>query len=229
MQSPLLSVEHTTYFYDCLVIINVKATVPIVAEVKILHDTKDLKTELAERNQSSVSNKFSKFKKEILENVECIAIINNSEDDILSKIEKIPRVKDSADSDVRLEPFLEKIVSHIRSSIVITFEDSKVQSNLDASKTKTSIWMIKIFRSLIERKWGMTIHERDDEGGAEQDEAFQEIMTMLNECGATTLCFDLIVNGIDKTLQMEAINLLVAMVKNYIYTIYHIIFENTKS
>ena len=60
--------------------------------------------------------------------------------------------------------------------------------------------------------------------GAEQDEAFQEIMTILNECGATTLCFDLIASGIDLDLQLEAVNLLVAMVI-FTFTFYLILHD----
>ena len=63
---------------------------------------------------------------------------------------------------------------------------------------------------MIEVKWGMSIDERDD-GGEEQDIAAAGIMTILNECGATSLCVDLIANGIEIPLQAEAIKLLVAL------------------
>jgi hypothetical protein len=213
MQSPLLSKEHQSYFYDALVILNLKSTFPIVAEVKNLHAVVVTKNaDGDDRDQKSVSKRFEEFKRSILEDEEIIALTANCDDALLSKLEKIPFIKDSSDSEIRLDSLLGKLVSHIRGSILFDVVDNRIQATMNVRCTTTSIWIIKMFRSLIERKWGMTIHERDDDGGAEQDIAFHEIMTLLNECGATPLCFDLIITGIDKELQLEAINLLVAMV-----------------
>ena len=58
---------------------------------------------------------------------------------------------------------------------------------------------------------GMTIYERDEDGGAEQDEAAAPVVNALNKCGVTTLCIDLICVGIDEVLQVECIKLSVAL------------------
>eukprot|EP01042_Synura_sphagnicola_P023382 gene23382-29839_t len=58
---------------------------------------------------------------------------------------------------------------------------------------------------------GMSIYERDDDGGLEQDIAAAPVVNALNSCGATALCLDLIAVGIDEKLQLEAIKLGVAL------------------
>ena len=82
---------------------------------------------------------------------------------------------------------------------------------IDPSATKTNVWLIKIFRTMIENRWGMSIYERDDDGGEEQDEAAAEIMGILNECGATKVCLNLLGRGVNVELQSEAIKLIVAL------------------
>ena len=57
----------------------------------------------------------------------------------------------------------------------------------------------------------MSIYERDDDGGEEQDEAAAEIMSILNECGATKVCLNLLGRGVNVELQSEAIKLIVAL------------------
>lgn len=57
----------------------------------------------------------------------------------------------------------------------------------------------------------MSIYERDDDGGEEQDDAVVELMKVYNDNGITNMCLDLISKGIDISLQSEAIKLLVAM------------------
>jgi len=60
---------------------------------------------------------------------------------------------------------------------------------------------------MIENRMGMSIYERDEDGGKEQDEAAAPVVNALNSCGATVLCLDLIADGIDDALQLEAIKL----------------------
>jgi len=219
MQSPMLSKDHHTYFFEALVSINSKLSTPIVAEVKKLHDAGHVISGEAEsRSQKSIPGKFNEFKKTIRIDEHVLDRVNGERDTFLEKLEKIPMSSELTESDVRVDAFFGKLVSHIRSSIFFTVIDARVTANMDLQRTKTAIWIIKSWRLLIERKWGMTIHERDDDGGEEQDEAFHDVMMMLNDCGATILCFDLIVTGIDNELQMEAINLLVGMVNNYNYS-----------
>jgi hypothetical protein len=64
---------------------------------------------------------------------------------------------------------------------------------------------------MIENKMGMSIYERDEDGGEEQDLASEQVKTALNTCGATALCLDLIVDGVDSDLQLECIRLIVGL------------------
>jgi inositol 1,4,5-triphosphate receptor type 3 len=108
---------------------------------------------------------------------------------------------------VRKEPLLRKLATHVGERLT----SIRNKKHLDLRCTKTTTWLIKSFRTMIEKKWNMTIDERDDEGGAEQDEAGASTVDAFNRCGITTLCLDLISLGIDKTLQLEVIKLCVAM------------------
>ena len=106
-------------------------------------------------------------------------------------------------SDVRYETLIKKLVSHIRENIKFVNN----QKRMDERVTATSRWIIKAFRTMIENKMGMSIFERDDDGGEEQDIATAPVVNALNSCGATALCLDLIAVGIDESLQMECIKL----------------------
>ena len=57
----------------------------------------------------------------------------------------------------------------------------------------------------------MTIDERDDDGGEEQDIASEFIVDTLNNCGVTALCLDLMAEGVLPELMFEAVKLCVAM------------------
>ena len=64
---------------------------------------------------------------------------------------------------------------------------------------------------MIEAKWGMSIDERDEDGGADQDKAAAPVMLMLNQWGVTALCIDLISAGIHDMIKIAAIKLLIAL------------------
>ena len=119
----------------------------------------------------------------------------------------IPSLLADSTSDLRLEPLIEKLVAHTRSRIKTVGE----AKTLDAACTSTTTWIIKVFRRMIEKKWGMDIDARDDEGGEEQDIAAADVQDLLNDHGVTGLCLDLIVVGIDDELKQEAVNLCIAL------------------
>jgi hypothetical protein len=64
---------------------------------------------------------------------------------------------------------------------------------------------------MIENKMGMTIYERDEDGGAEQDEAAAPVVHAFIENGVITLAVDLIAIGISEDVQTECIKLLVSV------------------
>ena len=49
----------------------------------------------------------------------------------------------------------------------------------------------------------MTIDERDEDGGETEDKAAAETQSMLNTCGVTALCLDLIAPGIHSDVKVS--------------------------
>eukprot|EP01037_Dinobryon_pediforme_P016723 gene16723-16903_t len=138
------------------------------------------------------------------------AVLNSGKDDIIlaekygwHSGQKLPYIADPVEADVRYESFIKKLVFHIRENIKFVNN----QKQMDPGITATSRWIIRAFRTMIENRMGMSIYERDDEGGEEQDIAAAPVVNALNTCGATALCLDLIAYGIDEGLQLEAIKL----------------------
>ena len=145
-------------------------------------------------------------------------------------LEKLPFTTDPVESDVRYETLIRKLVFHIRENITIV----NGQKRLDARVTKTSTWIIKAFRTMIENKMGMSIYERDDDGGEEEDQMAAPVVNALNSCGATALCLELIADGIDEGLQLEAVKLGVGLLFKEggaleVQTIMHTHLSKTKS
>jgi len=134
--------------------------------------------------------------------------INSDKDNMVESMEKIPSMsEDDTKGDLRFEPLLKKLVRHTRSNLVT---DSGFKT-LDVDCTKSTKWFIQLFRRMIEKRWGMTIDERDEDGGEEEDEKAEPVQMMLNVCGVTELCLDLIAVGINGDLVKECVKLLVAL------------------
>jgi len=95
----------------------------------------------------------------------------------------------------------------MKSQIKVMPEDK----HLDHESTTATVWLLKAFRSMIEDSWQMDIYQRDESGGAEQDEASGPIVEAFNKGGVTDLCIDMIAPGIHESVQLEAIRLAVAM------------------
>ncbi len=172
----------------------------VEAEAEALHSVDD----------DSVAGKFQKFVEEITSDEGVQLNAKSESTSFISKIEQMPFLKDEVKGtrdNVRYEPFIRKLVAHVRER----FRMVDGEKLLDARCTASTTWLIKAFRTMIENKWGMSIYERDDDGGEEQDIASEQVVTALNSCGATTLCLDLVSLGIDSGLMLEAVKLCVAM------------------
>lgn len=141
----------------------------------------------------------------------CKELLEEEFQQIISKIQELPMSKDSGDATVRYEPFVKKLVDHVRGGIKIESNISGSLKKMSPRCTKTAIWIIRIFRTMIENAWGMTIYERDDDGGEEQDEASAHLVATFNAVGATTLCLDLVADGIDQDLVLESVKFGVAL------------------
>ena len=124
-------------------------------------------------------------------------------------LESIPFTTDlSVNTDVRYEPLIRKLVTHVRENIELVNSEKILNSRC----SKSTIWMMKAFRKMIENRWGgKDIYQRDEDGGPEDDEASKPVVDAFNQCGVTALCLDLIASGIDEELQVESIRLMIAM------------------
>eukprot|EP01040_Poterioochromonas_malhamensis_P001446 gene1446-1534_t len=163
--------------------------------------------ELVEDPEKEVLDKFRAFLVSIESDTALQFKAENENVGFISILESLPFIADPVDAEVRYETLIKKLVFHIRENIKIVNN----QKRLDSRVTKTSTWIIRAFRTMIENRMGMSIYERDDDGGLEQDIAAAPVVNALNSCGATALCLDLIAVGIDEKLQLEAIKLGVAL------------------
>ena len=92
-------------------------------------------------------------------------MLSEETQEFITKIENLPREADStSESDVRYEALLRRIIAHIGGSIQTHTLGDETVKYIDEKSTLTNIWFIKIFRTMIENRWGMTINERDDDG-----------------------------------------------------------------
>jgi hypothetical protein len=130
--------------------------------------------------------------------------------EVFDKLKTSKEEDDAKDSkgDLRKDFLIEKLVAHIRGSMHAEHAGSV---HLDPECTTTTAWIVKFLRALIEKRWNMTIDERDDDGGETEDKAAAETQTMLNMHGVTALCIDLIAPGIQSDVRIEAIKLLIAL------------------
>ena len=158
--------------------------------------------------EAQIHSKYTRYM-QALQNSEKVQKAADDESvEFITFLEGIPYVKDrTVKSDLRYELLIKKLVAHVRESMEIIDNETRI----DNRTTITTIWLIRSFRAMIENKMGMTIYERDDDGGEEEDIASQDVKTALNTCGATALCLDLIVDGIDDELQEECMKLLVGL------------------
>ena len=157
--------------------------------------------------EARIAQRFEEFLVYLSEDEEVRELAKSENRGFIGKIEKLPFREDNCIADVRYEPFIKKLVAHARDRL----ERVRDEKRLDAKCAATTTWVIRSFRTMIENRWNMTIYERDEEGGEEEDEAAAPVIEALNKCGATTLCLDLISVGIDPNLMLEAVKLCVAM------------------
>jgi hypothetical protein len=203
LDSPRLSAEMKDGVFKAMEALNKKSTKVIISNL-VPNSTNALagaKGQLT--GEAKLIQKFKSFVSE-LENSAVVKEQMMSENvHFISILEKLPTVDEPVVADVRYETLIKKLVSHIRNNMKIVNN----QKRIDFRATLTARWIIKAFRTMIENRMGMSIYERDDEGGAEQDEAAAPVVNALNSCGATALCLDLIADGIDEELQLEAVRL----------------------
>jgi hypothetical protein len=211
LNSRILSDDTKRTVYDALTTLNkstsngavIAPVYPMTTAALDGRDGDNSEMEVAIDPEQALISKYKAFLKELEDDAECQNKANNENVAFIKILEALPFTYDAVEADVRYETLIRKLVSHIRENIKIV----NGQKRLDARVTKTSTWIIRAFRTMIENKMGMSIFERDDDGGAEEDERAEPVVNALNSCGGTALCLDLIADGIDEGLQLEAVKL----------------------
>ncbi len=219
MLSPLLAPDHHKILHATLVALNNALKEKIVTAVENIHEEVLLAAKDYAHDATRFSTKtFEEFLKRINHDQNVVDIIDRQIQGFISKIERLPwnstnTMPSSGGKlgDVHFEPLIERMVHHVRGSLQIVLHGEDTIKFIDPSATEACIWVLRIFRTMLENRWGMSIYERDGEGSEEQDEAGAELMRVYNDSQMSEMCLDLIAKGIDLALQSEALKLLVAM------------------
>ena len=205
-----LSSQHKGVMFSALLALNKSAKKVIVASIDATHEGEkkaDDDEGVGQTQEERVHESYQKFIA-LLEADDDLKFAERTEAmSFISSIEALPFLNDRAASDVRYEPFIRKLVSHVRGRLTVVNGENR----LDNRCTRSTTWLIGALRTMIENVWGMDIDERDGDGGDEQDEASAPITHAFNTCGVTALCLDLIAVGIDDDLQAECVKLCTCM------------------
>ena len=164
---------------------------------------------LVDADTAAVREVFAGFTERICAADAVKSMVADEVSNLIVFFKRIPRIAEAAKrTDLRYEPLLKALVDHIGSCMVTEARKRRMRTKREA---ETATWLIRFFRRMIEYEWGFTIDDRDDDGDDDSDAAVEPVQLALDAAGATTLCLDLIANGIDPQLQLEAVKLLVAL------------------
>lgn len=207
LDSPRLSADTKESIFMALEALNKSTSKVIMSDLSRNNVVQNNASKEINTAEGKLLQKYRKFVEELADSSEVQSQIHEENVAFISILEKLPSISDPVDADIRYETLITKLVTHIRSSVTT----SETRKYMSPQTTRTSTWIIRAFRTMIENRMGMSIYERDDDGGLEQDIAAAPVVNALNTCGATTLCLDLIADGIDAKLQLEAVKLGVAL------------------
>jgi inositol 1,4,5-triphosphate receptor type 3 len=212
LDTPRLDTPTKATLYDCLTALNKSASAIIVTNIDPIHleseGVEEEEPEADELYEQQVLGKYMEFCSALQNDEGVQESATKQVDEFISLMEDLPSITDkSATTDIRIEPFLQKLVLHVRENTVT----SEAEKKMDSATIKTTLWLIKAFRTWIENKMEMSIYDRDDDGGEEEDEKAGPTVGLFNDNHITALCLELISPGIDETLQSEALKLLVGM------------------
>lgn len=163
-------------------------------------------TTFADIQQEHFREKFAFFSKSVAGGEKYL------ESDAVDLFERIPRLETpNINVDVRYEPLINKLTSHFRTSIK-RIHNTRV---LDKDIKDTSIWFLQTLRYQLEKYVGISIDNNQDklikyEIAPETEEA-AKLREIYNDHGITYLCLELLANGIDHQLMLEAIKMLLIM------------------
>ena len=213
LKSAVLNASHVEWLEDCLDGLNMSAGISLLYIESEVEEGKELEIAISREDteesetQVAVLQSLEEFCQSIKDSKSLQTSIEYENQEFIHEIEKLPFLRANELSDLQYEPLICKLVKHVRGRLEVKGDERR----LDPRCTKTSKWVIRCFRTLIENKWGMTIYERDDEGGEKEDDASGDVVAALDSCGVTTLCLDLISVGIEADLLLECVKLCVAL------------------
>ena len=212
LDTPRLTTEIKKQMYNALQALNKSASAIIVTHIEPIHlrsaGVEEEEADPDDVHEQAILEKYKEFIDHLNGDDDVRESAQKQVDNFLELIEEMPSIYEkTATADIRVEPFLQKLVSHVRENMVVSEHEKK----LDSGTTKTTLWMIKAFRTWLENKMGMSIEDRDEDGGDEEDEKAGPTVALLNNNGITALCLELIAPGIDETLQSEVVKLMVGL------------------
>ena len=222
MLSPLLPLEHHELLFDTLKALNSAAKEQIVATVDNLHESFFKMADEYAANDGpagagpSKGRSYDDFLQALKSNPQLSGYAEGQMQSFIAKFEQLPLKSSSSlektNANVRFEALIEKLVSHIYGGVQVITLGEETMKFIDANATRTDVWILRMFRTMIENLWGgMDIFDRDENGGEEQDDAVVGLMQIYGVSGVPRMCLELIAKGVDMSLQSEAIKLLIAM------------------
>lgn len=136
----------------------------------------------------------------------------DSREEILQFFKSIPSVDDPVGSDVRLEPLIKKLTTHFRCMI----QKSPLSRSLDTDSIESCSWVLKALRLVVESELHFScdnLHNADSTIASDSPQ-LSNIRKIFNENGVVNLCMDLIAVGVDHSIYLEAMKVLIALLYN---------------
>ena len=187
-------------------------------------DDSEYTTRLKKKSQSALESKNEKCRRpsvvaeiqqiyyrkhfhDFVKAVQDTKVTSSAENVSTDIFERLPSFYDPQSADLRLEPFLLKVASHFRNNINRT-QSARV---LDQSHVDSAAWMIQTLKMILNRVSGVNRNNVFDLAVDQQEVEFTYYNLVMNDYGIVYLCMDLIAVGIDATLCVEAVDLLVML------------------
>jgi len=219
MRSPLLMDEYQLAIF--LAMQKMREAAPMKAslvlpsaphELKIMKRKESMSSMLSATmgdSNDAIRASYSNAIDALAEDKDMQALLQKEKVGLVEYLKTIPKLGQDGKTDVRYEVLLKKLVEHIHSCIEI--DELAQRKTMKPEHTETAIWVIRLFRGMIETEWGFSIEERDDEGDEKSDEKVEAVQNALDESGVTMLCLELIAVGISPVLRKACVRVLVAL------------------
>jgi hypothetical protein len=159
------------------------------------------------REPDAVSAHFVKSLHQFAGNSETTRMTADGMRQCSSKIKKLPRLDDNVTEDIRYEPLVKKMVRHAEGLLGVAHDRKTLPREFNA----TTLWLLRLFRTMVEEEWHFNIDDRDDMGDDQSDALAWPYQSSLTSCGVAQMCVSLIAPGIDRVILLEAVRVLVTL------------------